>query len=135
MEYLDLLQAIETHSAALEALLSQECENLERAPEHGQLLELAEQKTRLSNTLQSLEAQRQTYLSSHPEVSPVLPDAIRNSLANCQRLNQQAGAHVSSQLRYTRRALDILGLGDEGSVYTANGVSQQNTRSHALAKA
>lgn len=135
MNYLDLLQAIENDSAALEALLTEECAALEAAPQHSNLLALAERKTLLSTRLQALEAQRQGFLSSHPEVSPMLPDNIRSSLANCHRLNQQVGAHVSSQLRYTRRALDILGLGDEGSVYTANGVSQVNNNSHALAKA
>jgi flagellar biosynthesis/type III secretory pathway chaperone len=135
-------QQIEQGAQALETLLSQEShvlksrdiDSLERSIT---LANLADKKSELVQTLDTLERNRQFYLRS--ESATALEAQWQNILAilqRCQSLNQQNGKDISNQTRYTRRALEILGMEDASNpMYGADGNTTNSGRRHSLGMA
>lgn len=135
MKIQDCLQSIAECSAALELILIDEGELVVNGPDHELLHEFAEKKTELSQKINDLALWRKRYLAEQNLEDPGLPEDIEHCLQRCQKLNQQAGASINTQLRYTKRALEVLGMGDDNPVYNARGDSHSTASTHAIAKA
>lgn len=129
-------QQIESHAAELEALLRQESailknRELDTSNRSFKLAELAHRKSELIQVLDTLEKNRQFYLRSESSDATLENQwqQILSVLASCQKLNMQNGQDIASQSRYTRRALEILGLEDASSpVYHQDGRTADYSR-------
>ncbi|MBD2858408.1 flagellar export chaperone FlgN [Spongiibacter sp. KMU-158] len=129
-------QQIEDHALELESLLRQESailnnRELSSSDRSVKLADLANRKNDLVQILDTLEKNRQFYLRSEKTDADLDAQWQRalKVLASCQKLNLQNGKDIASQARYTRRALEILGLEDSSSpVYHQDGRTADYSR-------
>ena len=135
-ELSDVLHSIHSEALRLEALLGEEALVLKAAREPESLEALVQQKMDLVQNLDLLELRRRQ-LTSHDEVQneAAWQDTL-SVLARCQALNNQAGADISTQARYGKRALEILGASNnDTTLYSAGGETSGQLGGHRLGKA
>ena len=135
-ELSEVLHAIHSEALRLEALLGEEAIVLKEARAPERLEALVQQKMDLVQNLDLLEMRRRQLSSGNePQNEAAWQDTLR-VLSRCQALNNRAGANISTQARYGKRALEILGASsDDASLYSAGGETNSQLGGHRLGKA
>ncbi len=121
-ELSEVLDTIHTEALRLEALLGEEARILKLAREPEQLETVVQQKMDLVQSLELLEKRRGQLASTANNHNEALWQETLSILSRCQALNVQAGADISAQARYGKRALEILGASNNDTpIYSAGG--------------
>jgi flagellar biosynthesis/type III secretory pathway chaperone len=120
-ELSEVLHTIHIEAQRLEALLGEEALILKSARDADQLEAVVQQKMDLVQHLELLEIRRRQ-LTSATDKDDALWQSSLTILSRCQALNTQAGADISAQARYGKRALEILGASNNDTpIYSAGG--------------
>jgi flagellar biosynthesis/type III secretory pathway chaperone len=121
-ELSEVLHTIHIEAQRLEALLGEEALILKSARDADQLETVVQQKMDLVQHLELLEIRRRQLTSATDKDDDALWQASLTILSRCQALNAQAGADISTQARYGKRALEILGASNNDTpIYSAGG--------------
>lgn len=121
-ELSEVLHTIHLEAERLETLLGEEALILKSARDADQLETVVQQKMDLVQHLELLEIRRRQLASATNKNDDALWQASLAILSRCQALNTQAGADISTQARYGKRALEILGASNNDTpIYSADG--------------
>ena len=135
-ELSDVLHSIHSEALRLEALLADEGLILKEAREPESLEALAQKKMDLVQNIELLELRRRQLVSSGNVQDEALWQEALAVLSRCQDMNNQAGANISTQARYGKRALDILGAtNNEVPLYSPGGETNSTLGGQRLGKA